>query len=121
LTGYPENSFNNEENRLGYDADNAGNYVENKFDDGVQDVEDFPEDTSRWAGRKVQEVEDIPQDIEGRVNRAVQDVEDVPNDVAGWAGREGGRIKRFDDNVDNAYDQGRNGERYDDDRRDGDY
>jgi hypothetical protein len=69
----------------------------------------------------VQEVEDIRQNINGRFENAVQDVEDVPDDVAGWAGRDEGRYERFDNRVDNAYDRGRDEERYDDDRRNGDY
>ncbi len=35
------------------DVDNAGNYVGDKVEDGVQDVADFPDDAARWAGRKV--------------------------------------------------------------------
>jgi len=113
--------WDRDEERVDYDADRAGNYVENKFDNGVQDVEDAPEDVAGWAGRKTQEVEDIPQDIDRKWDNGVQDVEDVPEDIAGWAGREDGRVERFDDNVDNAYAQGRNEERYDDDRRDDNY
>lgn len=113
-----EQDWRRDEQRLDYDEDRAGNYVENKFDNGVQDVEDAPEDLARWGGRKVQDVEDIPDDVERKWDNGVQDVEDVPEDVAGWAGREDGRVERFDDNVDNAYDQGRDEERYDDDRRD---
>ena len=84
-------------------------------------VDDFPQDAANWTGRKVGEVEDIPQDIEGdydrakwraedRVDDAVQDVADFPqdvgDDVANWAGRDVGDVERFDDNVDNAFDQG---------------
>ena len=63
-------------------------------------------------------MEDIPYDVERKWDNGVQDVEDIPEDVAGWAGREEGRVERFDDNLDNAFDQGRDEERYDDDRRD---
>ena len=56
--------------------------------------------------------------MERKWDNGVQDVEEIPGDVAGWAGREEGRVERFDDNVDNAFDQGRVEERYDDDRRD---
>lgn len=63
-------------------------------------------------------MEDIPYDVERKWDNGVQDVEDIPEDIAGWAGREEGRVERFDDNVDNAFDQGRDEERYDDDRRD---
>jgi len=43
-------------------------------------------------------------------------VQDVPEDVAGWAGRKVGDVERFDDNIDNAYDAGRDEQRYEDDR-----
>ncbi|KIW88473.1 uncharacterized protein Z519_11042 [Cladophialophora bantiana CBS 173.52] len=94
--------------------DDAKNDVENDFRDGVQDVENFPDNAARWTGEKVQEVEDIPQDIDRKWDNAVQDVEDVPEDVAGWAGRKVGDVERFGDDVDNAYDQGRDDARYDD-------
>lgn len=82
---------------------------------------------------QVGEVEDIPQDIENDYDRvkygmenkwdnAVQDVEDVPEDVAGFVGAGVGRVERwgddvdrFGDNMDNAYDQGRDDGRYGDD------
>jgi len=105
-----------------------GEKVEEKWDedkyrlegdarDGVQDVEDFPDDAARWTGSKVQEVDDIPQDVERKWDDGVQDVEDVPEDVAGWTGRKVGDVERFDDNVDNSYDQGRDDTRYDDNYR----
>lgn len=92
--------------------------LENDARDGVQDVEDLPDDAARWTGRKVQEVEDIPEDVESRWDNGVQDVEDIPEDVAGWTGRKVGDVERFDDNVDNSYDQGRDDARYDDNYRD---
>lgn len=84
--------------------------AEDRFDNGIQDVEDLPDDAARWTGRKVQDVEDIPQDVEygydrmkygveDRVDNAVYDVEDAPEEVAGWAGRKVGDVERFDDNV----------------------
>ncbi|KIX92694.1 uncharacterized protein Z520_11546 [Fonsecaea multimorphosa CBS 102226] len=94
--------------------DDAKYDVENDVRDGVQDVENFPDDAARWTGDKVQEVEDIPQDVDRKWDNAVQDVEDVPDDVAGWAGRKVGDVDRFDDNIDNAYDQGRDDARYND-------
>ncbi|KAK7888573.1 hypothetical protein LTR67_008919 [Exophiala xenobiotica] len=89
--------------------------LENDARQGIDNVEDFPEDAARWTGRGVQDVEDIPQDIENKYDNAVQDVEDVPQDVADWAGRKVGDVEGFDDNMDNAYDQGRDQSRYDDD------
>ncbi len=94
--------------------DDAKYGLENDVRDGVQDVEDFPEDTARWTGEKVQDVEDIPQDVERKWDNGVQDVEDIPEDVAGWAGQKVGDVDRFGDNMDNAYDQGRGEARYDD-------
>ena len=100
--------------------------LESEMNQGImnteQNVENFPENAARWTGEKVQDVEDIPQDIENKWDNAVQDVEDVPEDVAGWAGDKVGDVERFGDDVDNygdrldnAYDQGRDEERYDDD------
>lgn len=115
--------------------DIAENTTEDKFDnakydleqdarDGVQDVEDFPDNAARWTGEKVQDVEDIPQDVDRKWDNAVQDVEDVPEDVSGWAGRKvgdaeryGDDVERYGDNIDNSYDQGRDDARYDDDNR----
>jgi len=101
--------------------------IENKFDDakydieddardGVQDVENFPDNAARWTGDEVQRVEDVPERFERKWDDGVQDVEDVPDDVAGWTGRKVGDVERFDDNIDNSYDQGRDEQRYDDDR-----
>lgn len=73
--------------------------MENRWDNTVDDVEDFPENAARWTGEKVQEVEDIPQDIENRWD-------DTVDDVAEFGGR-----------MDQAYDDGRDEQRYDDDRR----
>ncbi|KAK4981049.1 hypothetical protein LTR66_010228 [Elasticomyces elasticus] len=100
--------------------------MENSIGNGINDVEEFPENAAEWTGRKVQDVEDIPQDIEhdferakygieNRFDNVVQDVEDVPEDVAGWAGDKVGDVERFDDNVDNAYERGRYEGRNDDD------
>jgi hypothetical protein len=89
--------------------------LENDARQGIDNVEDFPEDAARWTGRGVQDVGDIPQDIENQYDNAVQDVEDVPEDVAGWAGRKVGDVEGFDVNMDNAYDQGRDQSRHDDD------
>ncbi|KAK0277735.1 hypothetical protein LTR35_009571 [Friedmanniomyces endolithicus] len=88
------------------------------------DVEDFPENTARWGGEKVQEVEDIPQDVEQgfdrfgrRIENGFDDVVDAPEEVSGWAGRKVGDVERYDDNVGNAYDEGRDERRYEDNDR----
>ncbi|EGP86443.1 uncharacterized protein MYCGRDRAFT_27969, partial [Zymoseptoria tritici IPO323] len=89
-----------------------------RAEDRISNFDNREEQPAEWTGRKVQEVEDIPQDVEQgfdrfgeRVERkwddGVQDVEDVPDDVAGWAGEKVGDVERFDDNVEDAYDAGR--------------
>ena len=65
-------------------------YDEDRFRDRVDydedRVVDFPEDAAGWTGRKVEEVEVFPDDIR----------------------------ERFDDDVEVAYDEGRDEVRYDD-------
>lgn len=79
-------------------VENFGDRVDQRWDNAVDDVEDFPENAARWGGEKVQEVEDIPQDVENRWDGAVAGVEN------------------FGDRMDDAYDDGRDEQRYDDDR-----
>lgn len=79
--------------------------VENRFEHGVQNVEDFPDDAARWAGRtvwpsslcpcspspspvpsthplgQVQNIEDIPQDVENDFDRVKYGVEDRFDDA----------------------------------------
>lgn len=57
--------------------------------------------------------------VENKWDNAVDDVEDAPENVAGWVGEKVGDVERFGDDVgdygdrlDNAYDQGRDEERY---------
>jgi hypothetical protein len=66
-------------------------------DNAVDNSEDFPEAAARWTGEKVQEIEDIPQDIENKWDAGVNDIE------------------QFGDRMDNAYEEGRDEQRYDDD------
>jgi hypothetical protein len=77
-------------------VENLGDDVEQKWDNTVDDIENFPENAAEWTGEKVQEVEDIPEDIENKWDNMTEGVE------------------RFGDNMDNAYDQGKNEQRYDD-------
>ena len=95
-----------------------------KVDDGVQDVENFPDNAANWTGRKVGEVEDIPQDIEqgydrakygmeNKFDNAVEDVADIPQDigqgvegVASWVGRKFGDVERFGEGMENSFDTG---------------
>ena len=102
----PDNDYEEDKYRVEEDVDDAGRYVDRKWDNGVNDVENFPEDAARWTGREEQRIEDIPDRIENRVDYDVDRVEDIPEDISGWAGRKVGDVERFDDNVDNAYDQG---------------
>jgi len=112
------NDYDRDKYDLEEDKYRAEGYADRKFNDGIEDVEDAPENAARWAGREEQRVEDIPQDIdndwdrakygvENRVDNDVDRVEDAPERVAGWFGRKDGDVERFDDNVDNAYDEGK--------------
>lgn len=56
--------------------------------------------------------------VENDVYRTEQRVEDIPEDVARWGGRREEDVQRFDNRVENAWDEGRREERYDDYRRD---
>lgn len=116
--------------------------MERRWDDGVQDVEDLPEDAARWTGEAVGAVESVPDRVEYGVDRAedrveygvdrvedkvedgwdntVDAVEDAPENLAEWVGEGVGKVERFGDDVENfgeemegSYDQGRNEERYD--------
>ncbi|KAF3767470.1 hypothetical protein M406DRAFT_350577 [Cryphonectria parasitica EP155] len=113
------------------DFGRAEEHVERKWDDGVQDVEDLPEDAARWTGEAVGAVESVPDRVEDDFDRAedkvergwdntVDAVEDAPEDVAGWVGEGVGKVERFGDEVGDfgdsmeaSYDQGRDEERYD--------
>jgi hypothetical protein len=115
---YLDNDYDRDKYDLEEDKYRAEGYVDRKFNDGIEDVEDAPENAARWTGREEQRVEDIPQDIdndwdrakygvENRFDNDVDRVEDAPERVAGWFGRKDGDVERFDDNVDNAYDEGK--------------
>lgn len=64
--------------------------MENKWDNAVDDVENFPENAAEWTGEQV-------GNVENKWDNAVDDVQD------------------FGDRMDNAYDEGRDEARYDDD------
>ncbi|TFK51141.1 hypothetical protein OE88DRAFT_1808621 [Heliocybe sulcata] len=118
-----------------------GELVEEGFDKVVNNVEEFPNNAARWTGEAVGDVENIPQDVdndyerakcnvendydqakygvENTVDGAIQGVEDIPQDIgrgvddaAGWAGEKVGDVERFDDGIENSYDQGRDETRY---------
>lgn len=117
-------------------------HMERRWDDGVQDVEDFPEDAARWTGETVGAVESVPDRVEqgwdnaedrveqgwdnteDRVEQGwdntVEAVEDAPENMAEWVGEGVGKVERVGDEVENfgdemesSYDQGRDEARYD--------
>jgi uncharacterized protein YktA (UPF0223 family) len=98
VSNFPENAAGWSGEQVGR-VENFDDRVEQRFDNAVNNVEDLPENAARWTGEKVQEVEDVPQDIENKWDNAVDDVADF-----------GGRM-------DQSYDDGRDEQRYDDDRR----
>ncbi|KAH6865719.1 hypothetical protein BKA58DRAFT_461684 [Alternaria rosae] len=95
VSNFPENAAGWTGEQVGR-AENFGDDVEQKWDNGVQDVENFPENAAEWTGEKVQAVEDIPQDIENKWDNVENEVE------------------QFGDNMGDAYDEGREEQRYDD-------
>lgn len=60
------------------DIGRAEQHLERKWDDGVQNVEDFPEDAARWTGEAVGAVESVPDRVEDGWDRTEDRVE------AGW-------------------------------------
>jgi phage-related protein len=89
ISNLPENAAAAAGSAVGH-VENFGDSVENKWDDAVDDVENFPENAAHWTGEKVQGVEDTWDD-------ATQGVED-------WG-----------QGMEDAYDQGRDDARDDDD------
>ena len=62
-------------------------------------------------------VQDIEQGFDrfgNRIEQGFDDVVDAPEEIANWAGRKVGDVERFDDNVDDAYDEGKYEGRNDD-------
>jgi hypothetical protein len=84
-------SWNREEDRM-----------ERRFDDGVEHVEEFPEDAARWTGEAVGEVEAVPDRVEEVWDRAEENVEE------GWD-RAGENIEegweRTEENVEEGWDR----------------
>ena len=78
-------------------VENFGDRVENKFDNAVDDVENFPENAANWTGEQVGKVENFGDDVEQSWDNGVDRIED------------------FGDRMDNAYDDGRDEARYGDD------
>jgi hypothetical protein len=90
----PDNDYEEDKYRVEGDVDNAGRYVDRKWDNGVQDLEDAPEDAARWTGEEVQRVEDIPDRIENRFDYDRDRIEDIPDRIE----------NRFDNDVDRVED-----------------
>ncbi|KAK2605632.1 hypothetical protein N8I77_008457 [Diaporthe amygdali] len=87
-------SWNREEDRM-----------ERRFDHGVQDVEEFPEDAARWTGEAVGEVEAVPDRVEEGWDRAEENVEEgwdrtEENVEQGWDRAEGKVEHGWDETVD---------------------
>lgn len=116
--------------------------MERHWDNGVQSVEDLPQDAARWTGEAVGTVESVPDRVEYDFDRAedrvedgfedagrkvedgwdntVDAVEDAPENMAEAVGEGVGKVERFGDSIENfgdsmeaSYDQGRDEERYD--------
>lgn len=77
--------------------ENFGDKVEDKWDNAVDNVENFPENAANWTGEQVGHIENFGDDVADKWDGAVDSVQD------------------FGDRMDNAYDEGRDEARYDDD------
>lgn len=122
--------------------DRGEDNIERRFDNGVQDFENLPQDAARWTGEAVGDVEAVPDRIEHGVDRAedhiedgfedagrtvehgwdetVDAVEDAPENLAETVGEGVGKVEGFGDSIENfgdeletSYDQGRDDARYD--------
>ncbi|CAN8103082.1 unnamed protein product [Discula destructiva] len=89
-------------------------HMEQRFDNGVQDVEEFPEDHVEY------DVDRAEDKVEDGWDNTVDAVEDAPENLAEWVGEGVGRVEHagdevenFGDEIEGSYDQGRNEERYD--------
>lgn len=116
--------------------------MERHWDNGVQNVEDFPEDAAHWTGEAVgsmehgadrvehgfehagdnveQGFEHAGDNIEQGWDNTVDAIENAPENMAEAVGEGVGRVERFGDSVEDfgdrmesSYDQGRDEERYD--------
>lgn len=116
--------------------------MERHWDNGVQHVEDFPEDAAHWTGEAVGSVEAVTDKIEHGFDRAEENVEEgfenaghkvehgwdetvdavehAPENLAEGIGEGVGKVEHFGDSVEDfgdrmeaSYDQGRDEERYD--------
>lgn len=93
---FPENAANWTGQQVG-NIENFGDRVEDKWDSAVDNVENFPENAAEWTGEQVGKVENFGDDVADGWDNAVEGVEDF-----------GGRMG-------DAYDAGRDEERYGDD------
>ncbi|EOA88214.1 uncharacterized protein SETTUDRAFT_38886 [Exserohilum turcica Et28A] len=89
--------------------------IEEGFDHAKENVENFPENAAQWTGEKVQAVEDFPEDAAEWTGEKVQAVEDIPDRIENkWDGMVGG-VEQWGDNMQEAYDYGKEERRYEDD------
>jgi hypothetical protein len=116
--------------------------MERRFDDGVDRVEELPQDAARWTGEAVGEVEAVPDRVEQGWDRTedrveqgwdraedkvehgwdntVDAIENAPENIAHGIGEGVGDVERFGDRVESygegleeSYDAGRDERRYD--------
>ncbi|KAJ4985324.1 hypothetical protein SVAN01_09175 [Stagonosporopsis vannaccii] len=111
----------------------ANNPTEEGFDEFGNKIENFPENAANWTGEQVGNIENFGDKVEDKWDNAVDDVENFPENAANWTGEQVGRVENFGDDVENkwddavddvqdfggrmgdAYDEGRDDARYDDD------
>lgn len=112
------------EERRDYDdryRDSGNTYIENTYvDDRRDDVvynqqDNFSRDDVYERRDEYVQDDYVREDYERRDDYRDQGlVSELADDVSGWAGREEGRVERFDDGVVDSFDDGRDRERYDD-------
>ena len=96
------------EDHVRYDKDRVEDFVDGRDRWDRTEVVEVEDGRDRWDRTEVVEVEDVPYERR-------EYVEDVPDDVAYLEGRREGEEERYDDNIQAAYDEGREDGRYDDD------
>ncbi|KAF1832841.1 hypothetical protein BDW02DRAFT_570646 [Decorospora gaudefroyi] len=95
LSNFPENAAAWTGEQVGH-VENFGDDVQQTWDEGVDRIENFPGNAAEWSGEKVQAVEDFSQDVGDSWDGQVQGMEE------------------FGDRMGDAFDEGREQERYDD-------
>ena len=106
ITNFPENA-------AGWTGEQVGR-VENFGDRVGDDVENFPENAANWTGQQVGRVENFGDRVENKWDDGVQDIEDIPQDIENKWDNGVEDVARFGGRMDQAYDDGRDEQRYDD-------